>query len=1308
MRVDNANFTLKNSESSKDPRYTIELSFDSNNTDLHYFTSHDDSQVPFSVNKTLGVINGISGTTQRINPDRGLASIGSISIRLVDLNNTISDLFNTKLDIGLGLRGKRVRVYTSFKDEIWNDYVLIQTQIIDTVDYNNGVYILKLADIQRSERKDIFDFAKTTLSRSVDATQLLIPVYSVSKFDLLEHGVSYSDAPNKTVLYIKVEKEIIRCTGTITDPTLGLSFIVDTNGRGVLNTSAVSHIIDSTLLDNSRKTKVEEYVYLEMPIPKLIYAILTGVLYNQGVAVLPSSWHLNLNINFVRLNDFINIGSDWWDVADDAKGIIGTFKGLRKTDAKKFIETELNLLLGCYNPVYSSGELGLRRMVNILAGAGFIENLNESNVISYSSLKHDMRSVLNSFQINWNFDNVTEKFTRTSLIIDSKSISVNGESKLKVLNFKGLDGARHTEETIFSLFNSLRDRYAGPPLKITVNCLPSLNALEVGDIVSLKLENVRDFNGSLASVNRPFEIQSVSINWITGIVTLELFGSSQEPGELVLSTSSSVLNDSFYGTSLKTYLDANYPGSFVDVGGVWHIISNVTLPGAGAFTVYDHNAPVTIDNGVIVTINNNVDIHIRGHFTVNGIIDGKGNGLSGVNAALDWPPSLNGNSGYLGNTRAGGGMHNDGRYDTSYQAKLTTGINDTLIFHNLVNDSQNDLILGLPTRLDGSSGGPGGSYYNASFIVPKEDIGGNGGNSGAGLQIICRGMSFGVSGNIDLSGLDGAPGVAGQVRLRIPGAGAGGAPGACLVLLDGATVNIPDLGLFFTANQGDTPHFPFPMLVTRGNYIDVRNAQEVAGSTPVSSYYVGYGSPGPNRSVSARRIQFIPEDLTAIPDVPILVTTAPTNLLLFSGDNELLISTDGTIISRIRVTWTTSIDQNLGGYELEYKISTDSSWTPVSNTVNLEITEIYISPVKDTIQYDVRIRAINNVGIRSIWLTSLQYSVIGKQTPPPIVNNFTVQRLADGTRVFNGGLLSSNIPLDFAGYEIRAALGTNLAWENLTPLHSGLISKLPYETNQLVAGSYTAGIKAVDTTGNKSTNALLINSDLGSPRLASSILTVDYKADCFPDTKVNCYVDLNCSLLAIDNFTWANFATNSPIITWANWLTWTNNPNTTISYESLPVDLGSVLQFTPLLSALSNATTLLLEESHSDDDITYTAFAVAGQQVSGRYLKTKITATNTIIAPEITQADLIVDAPEIIESITDLDTSTISSPAGDLIIPIVETYSVIKTISVALQNVGAGWSWEIVSKSTTVPRIKLYNASNVLQDALIDIQIRGF
>ncbi len=324
--------------------------------------------------------------------------------------------------------------------------------------------------------------------------------------------------------------------------------------------------------------------------------------------------------------------------------------------------------------------------------------------------------------------------------------------------------------------------------------------------------------------------------------------------------------------------------------------------------------------------------------------------------------------------------------------------------------------------------------------------------------------------------------------------------------------------------------------------------------------------------------------------------------------------------------------------------------------------------------------------------------------PPPDVSSLLVSRQSDGTRQFDWAL-SSAPPPDLAGYQIRYRTGTNVAWgwADLSPAHDGILTSSPWETNQLTAGQYTFAIKAIDDSGIESANAAFVIADLGNPRLAGVLVSVLPHTQGWPGTKTGCHVE-DGSLVANSTATWDS------ITSWNSWTAWNNSPVSPIYYEPPVIDVGGVLPFTPIVDVIANGT-VLVQESHSNDNVTYTSWATAGSLISARYVKVRITVTSAGIA-SIDLANIKLSAESISEEINDLSTSSLSGAyrigVGDIRLPKAKAYSLITQVQVSLQNVGAGWSWELIDKSTTTgPRIKIYNASNALADASIDAFIRG-
>lgn len=355
----------------------------------------------------------------------------------------------------------------------------------------------------------------------------------------------------------------------------------------------------------------------------------------------------------------------------------------------------------------------------------------------------------------------------------------------------------------------------------------------------------------------------------------------------------------------------------------------------------------------------------------------------------------------------------------------------------------------------------------------------------------------------------------------------------------------------------------------------------------------------------------------------------------------------------------------------------------------------------------VKLRSINTFGGGAeelATLTAYTHTIVGAAegvaVPPPDVNAFLVSRQSDGTRQFTWTL--TDPPADLTGYEIRYKLGTETDWNAMTPMHSGALLASPFESNQLAAGTYTFAIKAVDIFGNKSVNAAFIQATLGDPRLSGALEVFDEFADAWPGTKTSCHIEASTGYLQPDE-TDATPWTG----TWAA-RTWIKTPATSISYERL-IDVGVVATFSPLVTALADGT-VTITEAHSDDNVTYTSYATAGAPVTCRYIKVKITVAGAL--PVLRSAITILSASPISEDFEDLVTSALTGSyrigTGDIRIPLTKTFAVVRRVDVTLQNVGAGWSWELIDKDTAVgPRIKIYNASNTLADATIDVTVRG-
>jgi hypothetical protein len=282
MRVDTPEFEALNLAPAKQIRLVVRIIFD---VESLYITSDADMvNVPGS--PLLGHLLAVSAVSQEIHPDEGRATIGSLSFSVVDLGSDMNEDLRHQLQTNMqDLRGRTVQLRFWYTND-YNDTVPLLTQVVTACEYQDGVYSVNCADIQRITKKQIFDPKVTYLRLSVDADDTSIQVQSTAEFQAVFHGRSYGDAPNQTVGYIRIEDEVIRWTTKTSIAFNGCT-------RGVFNTTPVPHEIEAGAA-TERQPKVEEFIYLELPGPKMAKAILTGELEGDS-ANLPEHWSLGID-----------------------------------------------------------------------------------------------------------------------------------------------------------------------------------------------------------------------------------------------------------------------------------------------------------------------------------------------------------------------------------------------------------------------------------------------------------------------------------------------------------------------------------------------------------------------------------------------------------------------------------------------------------------------------------------------------------------------------------------------------------------------------------------------------------------------------------------------------------------------------------------------------------------------------------------------------------------------------------------------------------------------------------------------------
>jgi hypothetical protein len=437
-------------------------------------------------------------------------------------------------------------------------------------------------------------------------------------------------------------------------------------------------------------------------------------------------------------------------------------------------------------------------------------------------------------------------------------------------------------------------------------------------------------------------------------------------------------------------------------------------------------------------------------------------------------------------------------------------------------------------------------------------------------------------------------------------------------------------------------------------------------------------------------------------------------LTVSSGTNELLLQNDGTIQSRMRITWTQVADisvQQAGQVEIQYRPATETgAWA--SLVVPGDETQVLTSEVQDGQVYTIRARAKTKLGIGD-WGPQEQHQVIGKTAPPEPFDTFTVLAQPDGTRQYNYKYTTTAAPVDWLGAEIRYVSGTTSTpdWDTMTLLQddSTYYTSSPVEMNAPLAGEYTFACKSVDTSGNRSTYKV-VNITLPGRRLGNVFDEFFEGADGWLGTKSGCQIQEDI-LQSIDTTTWATLPA-----TWDAWTRWNFAPTSPISYVSPVRDFGTVIagQVDTTVDAVGD---VVQEYALSTDGSTWGAWTVATAPFSSRYIKVRLTVTanGTYPVPVVRQFDYQITAPMRSEYLNDIDIAVDLDVAhrlgtGNIRIPLAGSYSVIKRTTVVVQDGSAGtWTYVRIDNDPVLGPNWQFRFNGTLADpAYVDFFVEGY
>jgi len=185
-------------------------------------------------------------------------------------------------------------------------------------------------------------------------------------------------------------------------------------------------------------------------------------------------------------------------------------------------------------------------------------------------------------------------------------------------------------------------------------------------------------------------------------------------------------------------------------------------------------------------------------------------------------------------------------------------------------------------------------------------------------------------------------------------------------------------------------------------------------------------------------------------------STAPTS---FSGTASTTIDTDGTAIGKIVFSWTSSDDAFVSQYDFQY--STDNSnW----NAIDVTGTQFTVEPTLGAVTYYAKVRAINDSGARSSFVTA-QATAVGDTTAPAIPSGVTASGGASQVSIS----WTNPSDKDFSNVTVFRATSSGGTYTEIATVGGGWGSAGEFVNGGLAGNvEYFYKLKAVDYSGNAS------------------------------------------------------------------------------------------------------------------------------------------------------------------------------------------------------------------------------------------------
>ena len=442
------------------------------------------------------------------------------------------------------------------------------------------------------------------------------------------------------------------------------------------------------------------------------------------------------------------------------------------------------------------------------------------------------------------------------------------------------------------------------------------------------------------------------------------------------------------------------------------------------------------------------------------------------------------------------------------------------------------------------------------------------------------------------------------------------------------------------------------------------------------------------------------------------------DLAVESGTDWLVRQSDGTLLTRARVTWTQTTDAPVkegGRIEVSYKAADDAAADDAWSTVMVPgaSTEAFILGLRDGRRYLFRVRGHSALAAGD-WSLHVAHTVLGKSQAPSNVP----WALISGNTITWGAVTD----VDLAGYRLRYVSGALVNWAGGLPLHKGLVTVTNFDFVTRPAGVTTILIKAVDTSGNESDAPAVIVTDLGDPETLN-VLESWPQAPTFGGTISGGTVSAGVLEANVTSLFW----TNDSALHWgaASLLYW---PTTSYGALTYACAFTTTSEGTLSLESAIEGEDILIEYQRESQSLYWGAgdayfWSTDGGALAwapgsgwqpwpgnvvlaeGEPIGMRVTTGAGIVRGRITTLTPHLDVPDIEERLDDI----VIAPGGTRL-PVTLPFRVITNLQLTIQADGnGGTSARILDKQVSPgPLVEVLNDAATSVAGLVDARIKGY